>query len=599
VTDVTAFGDPVDAPAAAQATAFGDPVDAPPPTAEAAATGGFQGAAEAIGNDLNAGFQGVNPVAMQEAMGQAVGELVKQPGMKPYVAVYDGSQMAPLSEFPADKFATLQQDGVTYVIPRSATDSAGESVEEGPLASLGRLFGYGMAAPGRVGAAPAPKPAAVAAQDSGVTPSFAMGGPVRSRVAAAGEQFAPTVGPLRADAERVTGEIGAAATKLADRAGPGVTPFDAGDAVQRGGETFVKETREFQGALYDAVNKFIPPDTPMQATATMAALAKEKGKLRGLPNTITPTRLKAMEEGKLTWEQARALRTDIGTALRSFDGAETNVAKGQLDQIYKALSEDLDEVVDAAGPGAREAWTRANKYKRVSEERISTAFGKLLGDKISPEQAYKRLTDMAQEGTASANIVALQKVLRSLPEEDRAVVAGTIIRRMGRASAGAQDAAGEAFSADTFLTNWNKMSPEARQTIAGAGLDPGVGEGLTKLAQVVEKAKEAGTFRNRSNTGGALTTFALGGSFTQAPIATTAAAIASWGAAKLLTMPRLLHAVNRYAATGKIDGLERLAASEGPEAIEAANLLRLAGPEASSPQTPPREPAPATYSGAP
>lgn len=178
----------------------------------------------------------------------------------------------------------------------------------------------------------------------------------------------------------------------------------------------------------------------------------------------------------------------------------------------------------------------------------------------------------------------------SLPQDDRAIVAGTIIRRLGRAAPGAQDAAGEAFSAATFLTNWNRMSPEARDVIARSGLDDGVAEGLTKLAQVIEAAKEAGTFRNTSNTGNVASSIALGGGLVSAPLTTIATAISTWGAAQLLTYPHLLRAVNHYASSGSPAALRRIAESGRAGALEAATILRIAAPElTSSPRTPATE----------
>jgi hypothetical protein len=564
-------------------------VPAAAPSPEAAPAGPppnrFLAAAEGMLNDISGGLQGVNPVAMQEA--QPVAVMSDIPGM---ISRLDGT-MAPASEFPADKFATMQRGGKTYIVPRTGTDSAGKSVEESRLASAGRLLGYGMATgvPGAARAA-APRPAAVqanAAQDVGVTPSFAMGGPARARVAAAGEQFFPTSGRFRGDAERVTSEIATAATKLADRAGPGSTAVAAGDALQRGGEAYVSGVRKFQSTLYDAVDKAIPPTTAMEAPETLAVLAREGEKLRKLPNTISTERLDALRAGTMTWEQARALRTDIGTALRSFDGSETNVAKGQLDQIYKALSTDLDAVVKQAGPEATQAWTRANTYKRVSEDRIGSAFGKVLGEKVTPEAAYSRLTAMTAEGSARADIEALKRVFQSLPKEDAAVVAGTIIRRLGRA----ENAEGQAFSAAKFLSGWNKMSPEARAIIGRSGMDDGVGEGITKLAKVIGRFQAADAVRNRSNTGNVATASAFGASLATAaatanPMAValiTGTGVLSHLSARALTNKTMLSVLNDYAATGNPVGLRALAASKSPLAVEAATILRLSGPTSQEP----------------
>lgn len=545
---------------------------------------GLGQAAEGIYNDISGGLQGVNPVSMAEQRGQAVGVL-----RDGYVDV-DGVR-EPLDRYPADRFVTRQEGGQTYVYPRT------EEVSENRLASAGRLLGYGVAnnMGNALRGADAP-PAQSMSQDAadlGITPSFGMRNTTAGKVAAAGEQFAPTASRFRQDAQRATGEMADAAFKLADRAGPGATPFEAGTAIQKGGESFKSGIKVRRDLLWDAVGKAIPKQTSVQTPRTLEILAGEAEKLRKLPNTIDAKRLQALNDGTLTWEQARALRTDIGTAMRSFDGSETNVAKGQLDQIYKALTQDLEATVTAAGPEAARAWRTANTYHRVSQARIDEAFGKMLGDKVTPEMAYDRLIGMASEGGSRANIASINSLFKSLPKDDAATVAGTVIRRMGQARAGAQDAAGEVFSPEVFLTNWNKMSKPARSIIGRSGLDSGVGEELTKLARVIEKAKEAGTFRNFSNTGNAVTAGALGAAAWTAPVSTATVAGLSHLSARALTNREFLRALNDFAIRRQSGALMRIARSESPLAIEAATILRLPAPEAASPQSQPTAGVPA------
>lgn len=784
------FGDPVVAPPGAppsagpEVTMFGDPVEAPaaeqPGIASLIARGaldllnpikraqgyaallddmaaGFGGAAESVSNDISGGMQGVNPVAMQEA--QPVGVL-----MDGYVDV-DGVR-EPLEDYPADRFATVMKGGVTYVVPRSAKDSAGQGVEEGRLASAGRLLGYGVptgiAGAARGVTAPgARQEAAQAAEDIGVTPSFGMQGPARSKVAAAGEQFLPTSGVFKADAARVQGEMGDALGRMADSVGPRSTPEQAGEALQRGGEVYVKGVREFQGRLYDSVNKAIPGDTPIATPDTAAFLRQETGKLSATPNIAgsvgdrqlagwlsdiegatkgtpaaktaaapkagkRPTTLlealqsvgvkdpggdldamglpqwdrarpgrrnvlrpdgldqdqaarwlwergflddqpeaaamRAAEAGQapepdlvramhraiddelggephfaaqdwnaaaawreaaetgdlpveaavvakeggavegLTFEAARALRTHIGEALRGGNDLERSVGKGRLKAIYGALSRDLDSAVEQMGPEAAYAWNRANKYKAASEERIAATFSKLLGDKVTPEQAYSRLLGMGAADGARADLGTMRRVFTALPSDERATVAASMIRRLGRASAGAQSAEGAEFSASTFLTNWNRMAPEAREIIARNGLDDGVAGQLTKLAAVAERAKAAGLDRNHSNTAGTVATMVLAVLSGSAVGAAKTAAVAggAYLGARWMTSADGLHALNRAIATGKDDGIRALAKGDGPLAVGASNLLRLLSTEArSSPQSPAIEAPQALGGGAP
>lgn len=566
----------------------------------------WTGAAEGVLNDISGGQQGVNPTALSEQRGKAVGVLKTLPGTDTPVVDVDGT-LEPAGNYPADRFVTRQENGRTYIYPRTA------DIEEGRLASAGRMLGYGapetFGAAAKAAAAPskaAPSKAAQvsqAAEDIGVTPSFAMRGKVAGKVAAAGEMFAPTAGQFLGDGRRVAGELGKAAGRIADAAGPGATAVDAGEALQRGADVFVSRVRDMQGKLYGKVDEAIPPGTAISAPETRQFLEQEVSALAGSPNIAQSLGMKKLEgwlqdiQSGLTWETARKLRTDIGESIGKISGPLADQAQGRLKALYGTLTRDLDAAADAAGPEAAHAWGRANAFTRASNERIDGALAKVITAE-SPEKAYSALTNMAMASGPKANIGNLREVFRSLPRDDAATVAGTIIRNLGKATAGAQDASGEVFSANTFLTNWNKMDPDARAIIASNGLDPGVGQQLSKLATVIERAKEADTFRNTSHTGNVASAAALGGGFFAAPLSTIATALATNIGARALTSETFLHALNRFAATGKSDALVNLANGSGPEAIEAAKILQLqAG--SSSPQSQPIPRGTATYSYAP
>lgn len=550
----------------------------------------FGEAAAGIYNDISAGFQGVNPVAMQEQQGKAVGALRDMGGGAQMVDV-DGT-LEPMENYPADRFVTRLEpsNGITYIYPRTA------DVEEGRLASAGRLSGYGVVS--QIGGAvratqtPKPNPSADAAA-LGITPSFAMRGNANARIASGGEQLATTSGRFKADAERVTGEIAGAATRIADAAGPGGSRVEAGDALKRGAETFVTAVKGKEGTLWGTVDKAIPKKTPIAAPETTAFLRAEIEALEGVPNisaTLGNGRIAGwladLEGGNLTWQAARRLRTDIGEAIGQIKGPLADVAGGRLKAIYGTLSTDLESAVSQAGPEAATAWVRANAFTRASRQRIDGALGKIL-TADSPEKAFSGFMAMAQKGTAKSNIDQLGKVYRSIPKDEQAVVSGSIIRLLGEASPGAQDAAGEVFSAASFLTNWNKLSPDARTIVAKNGMDAGVPQQLEQLARVIESAKGAGATRNFSNTAGAINASAMTAGLLAAPVSTTGFAALTHLSARAVTNQTFLRAINQFYATGKPDMLKKIAAGNTPLAVEAATTLRLES------QTSPQLPSPA------
>jgi hypothetical protein len=123
-----------------------------------------------------------------------------------------------------------------------------------------------------------------------------------------------------------------------------------------------------------------------------------------------------------------------------------------------------------------------------------------------------------------------------------------IVYRLGAANKGAQNAAGDAFSLDTFLTNWNELKGSRNLILPKETV-----QSLDKLAQVAEVAKKFGRKLNRSNTGGVMsylahgvpTAVGTGGAiFTHDPhvlayglLLSGLSGVKQYGAAKLLASP--------------------------------------------------------------
>ncbi len=179
--------------------------------------------------------------------------------------------------------------------------------------------------------------------------------------------------------------------------------------------------------------------------------------------------------------------------------------------------------------------------------------------------------------------------MQSLPEEGQKAVTAAALRRMGMANPGSQDAAGEAFSASTFLTNWNKVSPEARRAMFDR-YGPGFSKDMDKIAAVSERIKNsASTLANASGTGAK--TAGLGyyggltGSLLTGNLGTTAALLGTGAAAnvaaRLMTSPRVVRWLAKAtdlpvgALPAQIGVLNRIAANTGDQDVkEFADLLQ-------------------------
>jgi hypothetical protein len=126
--------------------------------------------------------------------------------------------------------------------------------------------------------------------------------------------------------------------------------------------------------------------------------------------------------------------------------------------------------------------------------------GRVVNKVGGPEKVFTSLMSGTKDGSTELNTA-----LSQLDPASRQILAATQLQRMGQASAGAQGAAGGQFSADMFLTNWNKMHPDARSALFGQ-LPNNYSQNVTKLAHDAEILKRFGkVMPNSSNTAAAVT----------------------------------------------------------------------------------------------
>ncbi|WP_445394279.1 hypothetical protein [Stenotrophomonas maltophilia] len=201
--------------------------------------------------------------------------------------------------------------------------------------------------------------------------------------------------------------------------------------------------------------------------------------------------LTSQVDGKLPYEALRKLRTLVGSELEN-TSLMSDVPRSKWNAVYAALSRDMEAA--ATTPEAKQALDRANRYFKARTKRIDE-IDRVIDRNGGAEKIYQAVMGGVRDGGST-----LRAVMQSLPEEGQKAVTAAALRRMGLANPGAQDAAGEAFSAATFLTNWNKASPEARRALFDR-YGPGFSKNLDKISKVAERIKESqGALSNASGT---------------------------------------------------------------------------------------------------
>lgn len=435
--------------------------------------------------------------------------------------------------------------------------------------------------------------AARAAGDLGITPSAGMSGKTTAMIAA-GLEKVPFAGDVIArDAARAVGEMENVFSRIRGSIGTALSSSAAGSTLQKGLQTFVKGFQETSGKLFDVVDRNIPATSRFKLDNTAAALGEARTAFEGNPELAArlgvnrwDAILAEAQQNGVSWQAFKQFRTSVGEAIGAAQsgrqgGALAGDDLGRLKRLYGALTADMTAAAKSVGENAFKTWTRANSHYRAGAERIERSLDATITAQ-SPERAWEAFSALLQRDRASSDLTRVRAIRASLSREDWDTVAASIVDRMGRAPAGQQNAAGDAFSPSAFLTNWNKLDPQSRALL----LPQEARIELEKLAQVAERVRAGNAERNTSNTGtaGWLATLFLGG---VTDLGTTAAVLGGTNlSARALTSTTFLKAMNS-AARGDTKMLKAMANGNGPFKTDAATIIRLAAADQAAPQPQP------------
>ena len=310
--------------------------------------------------------------------------------------------------------------------------------------------------------------------------------------------------------------------KIKALAGSDVDPERAGRAIISGiGESGTKATpgsgylgkfTATKNALYQQADNLIPGNTlvtPMQTRAMLNELTNKIPNMPELNQYLTASGVRGISgafppQGPISYDAMRQIRTAIGEKLTSFD-LVGDIPRGDLKRLYGALSEDLANAAAVAGPKAQAAMKRADQYYKAGISRVDNVLEPLVKNRV-PEMVMASIDRSIQKGGST-----IRPIMRSLSEDERRIVAGSIIKRIGTARPSQQGASGEGFSFETFLTNWNKLDLNAKDAMFGWPELKGMRNDLEALARWTERMRESSkAFANPSGTAGATAGTAAG-----------------------------------------------------------------------------------------
>jgi len=303
-------------------------------------------------------------------------------------------------------------------------------------------------------------------------------------------------------------------------------PSVAGAGIKEGVPKVFGQKRLVESRLYRNLDQLLPAKTQTKLDNFKTTLDEITGGIKGAPalseqfqNPKIASIKNAFDAdvnkktGTLSLEAVKKIRSEIGEALSGIK-ILNDVPRREYKMLYGALSEDMKNIAAQKGPDALRAFNRANAYSKALHERADRLQSFI--QKIEPEAVYQATISGAKSG--GTRIAA---VMKSIPVEDQKAVTTAFVDRMGKALPGQQTDIGDAWSSNTFLTNWNKLSNPAKQQLFGR-YGSSFMKDMEKIARASSLIRSGGNvLANPSGTAAGL-----------APVATAVALASSAGAGK-------------------------------------------------------------------
>ena len=421
---------------------------------------------------------------------ETVGEFAVMPMASEVKA---GARLAPAAEA-----AKIGKETLTKaVIPGVASEAAGQATEGTPLEPWARFLAAGAATP-RVAGPPKMAETVEAAARAGVDlPSYVAAESRFPKITASTISSLPLTGKMAERAETARTQMGQALESLHEQTG-GLNAVQAGQAAKQGILDWIgNKSGKILDDAYDNVATLIDPalEVPTKNLTGMLENLRQERVSAKLPKDTSPAmdivlNAATSPEG-LTFNGLKRLRREIGQMIEGRAVLPEGTNSEELKQLYKALSEDLQNTAEAAGgPKARQAFSVANRMAKVIAERREK-LATLVGAKgeIAPERVLGNMLTMATKGK-SADINKLVLARRSMAPGEWEAMSSGLLDTMGRDNAGN-------FTPTRFSTAYNKLTPEGRDVLFGPRGNP-TRDALEDLNLISGKSAELDKYANTS-----------------------------------------------------------------------------------------------------
>jgi hypothetical protein len=329
-------------------------------------------------------------------------------------------------------------------------------------------------------------------------------------------------GKIASVASKAQDDLGKAALKIAtkniNKTLP-ATEVQVGRVIKNGIKDGVNSSNGFvgrfqskAGVLFGEVDNFIKKDSLISLNGTIKSLEDLVTPIKGAEATSLVFKNQFLDDilkgfntdlakngGRMPYQAIKSIKQKIGNKLSSFDLINP-VDKTQLKLVYGALSKDLESYLKGNVKGLN-ALSRANNYYKSGLSRIDNYLEPIYKNS-DPDRIASLLLNTGKEGATRLNAIK-----KSLTTEQYDVFLSNIMERLGRLQPGQAlsgdlvEGAGK-FSSETFLTNFNRLSKEAQESLfKGKGWTSGMQKDFSKILNISNFIRQSGrTFKNPSGT---------------------------------------------------------------------------------------------------
>ena len=316
-------------------------------------------------------------------------------------------------------------------------------------------------------------------------------------------------------------DIGRTAWSLVDNPGDVKTHYELGKALSDSFNESKLFRRENWNALYDMAFSKMPSKARMENAViwlkdnpdvfvNVPSLARWRMVLRQQHGELSPPQMKSL---------LGAIHQVTGSPLML---ASQGIDKGAIKRFRTVVQLDVHGAAELGEEGAVEALRQADNYYKYSQDVLETLDTILKGDNV--QGAFRAVFDGMRDGPE--RLLAVKESIA--PNLWKDLVTAKVLN-LGDAPA-SQRGAGLLWNMNTFLTNWNNISPEAKDVLLGNAEIRNAWDGLARIASAWRASKKWGKGASPSviSYGVVLRSILVSGKWITAPLRYYHARLLTW-----------------------------------------------------------------------